>query len=295
MLVAVLIQSWKPAAAQQLILPLTGQRHRPIEARTLFHTLFTDFFSERDGTVYVQTGDIPAMWLRDSSAQTIPYVRFAPFAPVLSVRFNNVIQRNVRNIQTDPYANAFRADGRIWERKWEVDSLAWPVLLAWTYWRTTENRGVFTTELHRALRTVVNTYRCEQLHATCSRYRFSTSSVTNERYNPNTGMIWSAFRPSDDAVTYRFNIPQQVAAVVALQEITELARDGYNDVNLANEAQSIGAAVYTGIERYGKMYDVHSKRWIYAFETDLRRSSDCRRRQPSKPHIAAISRMVLHN
>src|SRR5947209_17038242 len=106
------------------------------------------------------------MWLRDSSAQTIPYVRFARFAPILSVRFNNVIQRNARNIITDPYANAFRADYRVWERKWEIDSLAWPVLLTWTYWRTTNARAVFTNDLHRALRAVVDTYRCEQLHAT---------------------------------------------------------------------------------------------------------------------------------
>lgn len=262
------VQQCVPARAQELILPLTGQRTRPIEARTLFHTLFTDFFSESDGSVYVQTGDIPAMWLRDSSAQTIPYVRFARFAPILGARFDNVIERNARNIIVDPYANAFRANYRVWERKWEVDSLAWPVLLTWTYWRSTNDRRVFTNDVHRALRAVVDTYRCEQLHPACSRYAYITPTDSHDRFNPDTGMIWTAFRPSDDAVTYHFNIPQEALAVVALQEIAQLARDGYNDVNLANEAQSIAGAVFVGIERYGRVYDARTHKWMYVFETD---------------------------
>jgi len=91
-----------PARAQSLIVPLTGHRATSIEPASLFHTLFTDFFSENDGTTYVQTGDIPAMWLRDSSAQTIPYVRFSPGYPILAVRLLGVIERNARNVTTDP-------------------------------------------------------------------------------------------------------------------------------------------------------------------------------------------------
>jgi meiotically up-regulated gene 157 (Mug157) protein len=257
-----------PARAQELIVPLTGQRSRPIEARTLFHTLFTDFFSEPDGTVYVQTGDIPAMWLRDSSAQTIPYVRFATFAPVLAARFNNVVQRDAKNIAVDPYANAFRANYRVWEEKWEIDSLAWPMVLAWTFWQTTHSRALFTPELHRALRTVVNTYRCEQLHDRCSRYRFAGAVRTHDTYRPDIGMLWSAFRPSDDAVLYRYNIPQQALAVVALEEIDELARVGYGDNGLAFEARSIASDIYGGVQRYGRVYVASRHAWIYAFETD---------------------------
>ena len=113
--------------AQTLFVPLTGARNRSIETRSLFHTLFHDFFLEDDGTTYVQTGDIPAMWLRDSAAQTLPYIRFQPYYPLLRTRFAGVIERDARAIDKDVYANAFQADYHTWERKWEVDSIAWPV------------------------------------------------------------------------------------------------------------------------------------------------------------------------
>ena len=125
------------ARAQGLVVPLTGKRVHDVQPSRFFHTLFTDFFPEDDATTYVQTGDIPAMWLRDSSAQTIPYVRFQTGFPILRGRFAGVIQRNARNIVTDPYANAFQANYHVWERKWEVDSLAWPMVLTWVYWRLT--------------------------------------------------------------------------------------------------------------------------------------------------------------
>ncbi len=115
--------------AQTLIVPMTGARARSVQTETLFHTLFHDFYPEDDRTTYVQTGDIPAMWLRDSSAQTIPYVRFQRAYPLLRNRFAGVIERNARAINLDVYANAFQENYHAWERKWEVDSIAWPVVL----------------------------------------------------------------------------------------------------------------------------------------------------------------------
>ncbi len=262
------LASASPAPAQTLIVPLTGKRHRTIEAQTLFHTLFDDFFLEDDGTTYVQTGDIPAMWLRDSSAQTIPYIRFDASFPVLRERTAGVIQRDARNILVDPYAEAFMADYHIWERKWEVDSLGWPVLLTWVYWRTSGDRSIFTANVHEALRLVVSTYACEEHHARCSTYRYPYRVSTQRAYNPDTGMIWGAFRPSDDAVEYRFNIPQNALAAVALRDLAELAVIGYGDRQLARAATVLGERVQTGIERYGRIYDARRGGWIYAYETD---------------------------
>lgn len=256
-----------PAQAQPLSIPLTGHRVRPVQAETLFHTLFSDFFSERDKTTYVQTGDIPAMWLRDSSAQTLPYIRFANAYPILSVRFAGVIQRNAKNIIVDPYANAYRSDYRVWERKWEVDSLAWPILLAWVYQKQTQQRIIFTPQLHQALRKAVDTWRCEQLHAQCSRYTFPGVNLTKP-YKANTGMIWSAFRPSDDATEYPFNIPQNIIASIALQDAARLAIDGYGDQNLANEANSMAAEIAAGVMRYGRVFDASLGGWVYVYETD---------------------------
>lgn len=253
--------------AVSLILPMTAHRARPIESETLFHTLFADFFSESDGTTYVQTGDIPAMWLRDSTAQTLTYIRFGDAYPILSVRFAKVIERDARNVLSDPYANAFRADYRPWERKWEADSLAWPVLLTWVYWQYTGTHGIFTPALHRALRKIVDTWRCEQLHAQCSRYAYPASG-NNQPFNSRTGMIWTAFRPSDDPVRYHFNIPIEAHVVVALQDLARLAEIGYGDVDLANEARSMAAQVQLGIEFYGRIWNPAYGGWVYVYETD---------------------------
>lgn len=253
-----------PARSQSLIVPLTGHRASEIEPASLFHTLFSDFFSERDGTTYVQTGDIPAMWLRDSSAQTIPYVRFVAGYPILSVRLLGVIERNARNLAIDSYANAFTADYSVWERKWEADSPAWPILLAWVYRQQTGSRALFTPAFHRALRISVDTWRCEQLHATCSRYH---NELPSGSFNPNTGMIWTAYRPSDDAVRYNFNIPQEAIATIALRVAAVLAVDGFDDLNLANEANSMAAQVEDGIELYGRAWRPQSG-WVYLYETD---------------------------
>ncbi|MGB8519713.1 MAG: glycoside hydrolase family 125 protein [Candidatus Tumulicola sp.] len=256
------------ARAQALVVPLTGKRVHDVQPDRFFHTLFSDFFPEDDATTYVQTGDIPAMWLRDSSAQTIPYVRFQTAFPILRGRFAGVIARNARNIATDPYANAFQADYHVWERKWEVDSLAWPVVLTWVYWRLTRDETIFSPELHVAMRTIVATYACEERHRQCSRYVYPYRVSTNNAYAANTGLIWGAFRPSDDAVLYRFNIPQNALAVVALREIRMLALQGYGDGELSNAAGSLSDRVESGIQRFGRFFNVKRRAWMYAYETD---------------------------
>jgi uncharacterized protein len=267
MLVVAIAVSARPARAQTLIVPLTGGRQRTIDADTLFHTLFNDFFLEDDMTTYVQTGDIPAMWLRDSAAQTIPYVRFESAFPVLRERTAGVIEREAREIAVDPHANAFRASYAVFESKWEVDSLAWPVLLAWVYWRTTNDAGIFTNEEHHAFDLVVSTYECEEQHARCSRYTYYRHTFSSKAYNPDTGMIWSAFRPSDDAVVYHFNIPQNAIAVVALHELAIMARSVYGDRALAARADALAERVENGIAMYGRIYDARYG-WLYVYETD---------------------------
>jgi uncharacterized protein len=254
--------------AQTLIMPLTGARTRDIRTDTLFHTLFHDFFLQDDGTTYVQTGDIPAMWLRDSSAQTIPYVRFQSEYPLLRARFAGVIERDARAIVKDPYANAFQADYHAWERKWEVDSIAWPVLLAEVYLNDTGDRSIFTPTLHAALRQIVATYACEQRHRECSHYVYLYHVPTKQEFDEGTGLIWCAFRPSDDPVEYRFNIPQNILATIGLRDIEHLARVGYGDVRLSRQAQALEARVMTGILRYGIFFNAQRHVWMYTYETD---------------------------
>ncbi len=212
----------------------------------------------------MQTGDIPAMWLRDAAAQTLPYVRFADTRPTLQTWIRAVIEREARNINVDPYANAFTAQYLVWEHKWEVDSLTYPMLLAWAYYARTYDRRIFSSRFHEAMQHIVQTYGCEEQHAKCSRYHYPG---TQTRDVPVTGMIWSGFRPSDDSLMFGFNIPQQMAALTALQDLAALALIGYDDRGLAGEAAALSVAIRRGIQNEGMIYSFRYG-WIYAFEVD---------------------------
>ena len=264
--VGYVLAAMAPGRAQTLNIPVASHI-RPIATAVLFQEFFTDFFPESDGTTYVQTGDIPAMWLRDSAAQTIPYIRFVKVYPALRYEFFGVVQRDAKNILVDPHAEAFSADYHVWEGKWEIDSLAWPVTLVFMYYANTHDRTIFTPTLHRALQTIVSTLQCEQRHATCSHYSWPQPVPTHEQYNPDTGMIWSAFRPSDDPVTYRFNVPQNAFAVVAMRLLAQFAREVYGDAKLASDATTLANQVQAGIERYGRTWDA-THGWMYVYETD---------------------------
>src|SRR5260370_21062860 len=112
-------------------------------------------------------------------------------------------------MSADAYANAFTSGYRVWEEKWEADSPAWPIALAWTYWKQTGQRAIFAPRLHRAVWASVNVWRCEELHGQCSHYRGPRANGSQPAFNSQTGLVWTAFRPSDDAVRYHFNIPQE--------------------------------------------------------------------------------------
>lgn len=243
-------------------------RNVELDAETLFHTLFFDFSLEDDGTTYVETGDIPAMWLRDSSAQALPYVRFVAAYPGLRARILGVTQRNARNILTSSYANAFTRAYKLWEEKWEVDSLAYTVVLDAGYWSATHDRSLFTRQLHWAFQHIVATYECEQHHAACSSYR---SRFLGDRGNgapySQTGMIWCAFRPSDDPVRYAYNIPQEMFAAQELDNLAQLAVAGFGDLKLARRASVLAQQIRTGIQEYGQVYDFRHG-WLYAYEVD---------------------------
>jgi meiotically up-regulated gene 157 (Mug157) protein len=257
------------------------------------NTLETTVELLADETTFIITGDIPAMWLRDSSAQVRPYITECAGDKDLKRLIRGLIHRQANNILIDPYANAFNKGGDgsghqsdltqmgpfIWERKFELDSLCYPVQLCKEYWDATQDTELFNDSLHQALRIIVDTMRIEQNHDHHSSYTFERSEEhcmlpsdtipfrgkgTRTNY---TGMVWSGFRPSDDACKFGFLIPANMFAVVILGHIIEFAENAYQDHALAATAHDIRAEIEFGIQTYG-VYQHLKHGPIYAYETD---------------------------
>jgi uncharacterized protein len=244
---------------------------------TMFRLALTDterqMVMAEDGTAYVKTGDIPAQWLRDSSVQLRPFLYFAHENKVIANKIKAAIERQAMYIALDPYANAFRDDFTVWERKFELDSLSFPILLVWTYWKVTGDDAVFTPSVKLAFSRALETMVTEQDHDgilpghKSSRYHFKSDTQSSGKMPVGyTGMIWVAFRPSDDECLYNFPIPVEIQAVQALNALAEMERFiGRTDI--AKMAEMLGRQVNAGIQQYG-IVDTPDYGRLYAYEVD---------------------------
>ncbi|CAM4017505.1 glycoside hydrolase family 125 protein [Paenibacillus alkaliterrae] len=244
-----------------------------------------------DGTTFVITGDIPAMWLRDSVEQIIHYVPFAKDDAGLQRIISGLIKRHSMYIGIDPYANAFNETANhwhwdandetemspwVWERKFELDSLCFTVRLAYMYWKETGLTDIFDEQFKQALRAIVDVWQTEQRHFEKSKYRFmryncpAIDTLRNDGYGMPvnyTGMVWSGFRPSDDACDLHFNIPSNMFAAVSLSQMQEMAKWVYRDEAFVQEMKLLEEDIRHGIQLYG-VYNHPTFGKIYAFETD---------------------------
>jgi hypothetical protein len=224
-----------------------------------------------DGTAYVKTGDIPAEWLRDASAQVRPYLFFAKHDMQVASLLRGIIAREARYLQVDPYANAFTIDYRVWEQKFELDSLAYPIVLAWSYWKATGDASIFTGDESLGFDRALETMEREQDHARNSKYTHKELRDDAGAAQPNpvayTGMIWTGFRPSDDACKYNYLIPSEMMAVVALGDLEEIERVVYRNLIKSHRAETLRSEVQDGIQKYGEVFTPNYG-YIYAYEVD---------------------------
>lgn len=223
---------------------------------------------ERDGTTFVSTGDIGMEWLRDSSATMTPYIGLAVTDPYVRNMLRGTIARQARYIEIDPYANAFTSGYRVAERKFEMDSLLYPIWFAYLYWKATGDRSIFTPDVQRAFQRAVSTLRTEQHHTRQSKYRHP-ELANGGRGTPTayTGLVWTGFRPSDDAARYQFNIPDNMFGVAVLRDLTEIEKKVYRDERTAENAWGLSDQIQRAIERYG-LVNLPGFGRIYAYEVD---------------------------
>jgi meiotically up-regulated gene 157 (Mug157) protein len=223
---------------------------------------------QRDGTTYVSTGDIDSEWLRDASAIVRPYIGLSQRDGDVQSTLRGVVARQAKYILIDPYANAFSRNYGVVERKFEVDSLLYPIWFAYEYYRQTGDRSIFTPTVRRAFERVLATLRDEQRHP--SRSHYTHSQLANNGHGSPvryTGMIWTGFRPSDDPVRYHFNVPVNMFATVVMKDLTNVARDVWRDDAMARNAWGLSVEIQRGIEQYGTLMLKPFGR-IYAYEVD---------------------------
>jgi uncharacterized protein len=216
-----------------------------------------------DGTAHVLTGDIPAMWLRDSSAQTAPLLPLCDQAGAAAALVAGVIRRQARCLLLDPYANAFTRPGDrthhrldrpppirgVWERKWELDSPSYALDLWAKWWRITGDPAPLDRTAHLAAAAVLEILRVEQdPEGRGSPYRFRRPRYglvrggRGPRVEP-CGLIRCTHRPSDDACEHGFLVPANAQAVVALRGIAEVAGEVWQDEAMAGEARALADEV----------------------------------------------------
>lgn len=259
---------------------------------TLETTVHYRMLNGKDDT-FVYTGDIHAMWLRDSGAQVWPYVRYAKEDDALKRMLAGVINRQMICLTIDPYANAFNdgavensrwttdvsneaPNNQVYERKWEIDSHCYPIRLAYEYWKVTGDTDIFEIEWINAIENVLKTLREQQRKEGPGDYFFlrvtdrQLDTKNNRGWgNPvrPVGLIASAFRPSDDATSYEFLIPSNFMAVTSLRKAAEILIDVNKRQDLALQCTELADEVEKALKKYATFqHPVHGT--IYAYEVD---------------------------
>lgn len=254
--------------------------------RCFFNTIRTTAFFEEDGTVFLLTGDIPAMWLRDSAAQVLQYLFFADKCESVRKLIRGLFRKQLKLILTDPYANAFNrtANGNghiddlptpipeVWERKFELDSLCYPFFLAGKYYAKTGDDSIFTGDFDRAVDVMLDLFETEQHHAAKSPYYHDSDyQPKKEKFvghgDPvaENGLVWSGYRPSDDCCEYGYYLPGNMFIVSILTTLAPIFRKKKDEARAAR-CEKLAEVVRRALEECAVTTKNGKK--IYALETD---------------------------
>ncbi|MBL0739794.1 glycoside hydrolase family 125 protein [Chryseolinea lacunae] len=258
------------------------------------NTLDTTVFLKAQGKnpdTYIITGDIDAMWLRDSTAQIWPYLSFMKSDPALQNLVAGVIHRQTRCILKDPYANAFYDDETkvsewksdltdmkpgIHERKWEIDSLCYPIRLAYHYWKISNDTTPFNDAWKQSIQSTLQVFKEQQRKNGKGPYNFqrttywATDGVPLSGYGypvKPVGLICSMFRPSDDATIFPFLIPANFFAVVSLKQAAEMMKAVSKDAALAETLLALATEVETALNQYAVVEHAQFGK-VYAYEVN---------------------------
>mmetsp|Transcript_13496 Transcript_13496/g.38351 ORF Transcript_13496/g.38351 Transcript_13496/m.38351 type:complete len:504 (+) Transcript_13496:170-1681(+) len=254
--------------------------------QTFMNTIETTVQATYEGRTFVITGDIDAMWLRDSAPQVEHYLRCCANHSVhVRKMLVGLVNEHAFLALQDPYANSFydppnfkdtrkiyRRGGYIATGNYELDSFAYSIRLAYQLWRVSGESHHFDELFRAACKLMLSIWRKEQYHEEASTYEYNPKELKmkNGRENSEsgyTGMTWTGFRPSDSPCQYHYHIPDNMLTSVSLGYLSEISREIYGDELMAKDAEALKAGIDSGIEKYGIVNDRRNGR-IYAYEVD---------------------------
>ena len=265
----------------------------------------TVYHSEHNGRpdTFVVTGDIPAMWLRDSTNQVWPYLQYCRKDEEIKKLFLGLLHRQTICLNSDPYANAFKREiydnkTEVWERKYELDSIAAFYRLSWGYYNETKDLSPFNEFWLHVVNKTLDVIHTEQSALNKENhellYHFTTHSghlhpaVRLEGYGypgKHCGLSRCVFRPSDDETVFPYLIPANAMVVSYLRKLQPLF-EGISADETAKVAAKLADQIDTGIKEYGIVeHKEYGK--IYAYEVDGYGSS-CIMDDPNIPSLLSL-------
>jgi predicted alpha-1,2-mannosidase len=258
----------EPSGLRHTLTPTSTKEHHVVKY-TIPDSLKPYVTTHPKGGLFVKTGDIPEMWIRDSVAQVWPYRDSHPGM------IAEVLYRQSEFILHDVYANSYNLKwqmsdklnrhmqtlGRgewVGTRNYELDSGCYFLRLLYHAWK---KHHLEIKTFRPSVELLVETWQVEQYHEEQSPYRYPELK-RNGLGTPVkwTGMTWTGFRPSDDACQYGYHIPSNLFAAKALTYVSEMFPD-------IKEANVLRQDILTGVQQYGTWTDTDGKK-RYCYEVD---------------------------
>ena len=256
------------------------------------------------------------MWLRDSTNQFLPYIRIPKECTHVRSLAKGLLNTQAELIMTDPYTNAFKkfenpsvqrhfylndktttlilgvpvdlcrlkeyATKAIWERKFEIDSLASFLRLAYEYQLKYASLDFVNLRFVQALRRVMGVvdeqtkdlrYEKDNKRKFYTFYR-EPRELAGGEIKPafETGMIKTGFRPSDDPNDHAYNIPGnammstylELVAADVLDKVPTASVFRREAAILSRRMKDTGRRIKAAIYKYG-VAEKNGKK-IFAYE-----------------------------